>query len=281
MQTIIDTLSVALFVKDGREESELTIRQQAQIIDQIHDSVVSTDLEGYITSWNQGAERLFGYKAQEVLGKHIEIVYQPEKRDFLRHEVIAPLKSEGSHEVEVSMIRKSGESFDAHLTLSLQRDAEEQVIGMIGYSMDITDRKNAENEIIRTKNFLQTLIDYLPVALFVKDAKTAHFGELILINKACEQIFGLKADQALGKTGYDLFPLEQAQFYEQIDREAFDKGKIEDIPAEPIDSHTLGRRILHTVKVPLFDEQNQPQYLLCISEDITERQHAEEALRRS
>jgi two-component system cell cycle sensor histidine kinase/response regulator CckA len=127
-----------------RKRAEEAIRQQAQIIDQIHDSVVSTDLGGYVTSWNKGAERLFGYTAAEALGRHISFVYREEQHDFLRDQVIAPLKHKGDHQVEVQMRRKSGEDFFAHLSLSLCTDPEGSLNGMIGYSLDITERKRAE-----------------------------------------------------------------------------------------------------------------------------------------
>jgi len=71
------------------------LRRQAQIIDQIHDSVVSTDLDGHVTSWNKGAERLFGYSAKQALGKHISFVYLQDQREFLEQEVIKPLKEKG------------------------------------------------------------------------------------------------------------------------------------------------------------------------------------------
>ncbi len=139
----------------------------------------------------------------------------------------------------------------------------------------------AEAELQQTRNFLQTIIDLLLVAVFVKNGKENYFGAFKLWNKACERIFGLTSEQAIGKTVHDYFPKEQADFFDQKDREAFERGTAEDIPEEPIDSHSLGRRILHTIKVPIYDQNREPEYLLCISEDITERKRAEEALRRS
>ena len=143
---------------------------------------------------------------------------------------------------------------------------------------EIKERTSAEVETERTKNFLDTLINYLPVALFVKDGKEEKFGQLLLVNPACEELFGLKASELIGKTGGDLFPKEQADFYEQKDREAFARGVPEDIPSEVIDSYNKGQRILHTIKVPLYDEHQQPEYLLCISSDITARKQAEAKL---
>lgn len=128
-----------------RKQTEAVLRQQAQIINQIHDSVISTDLNGYVTNWNQGAERLFGYSASEALGQHISLLYPtPQMQDVLQDQVIEPLLRQGEHEVEVQMQRKSGETMDALLLLSLLRDEKQIPIGMIGYSMDITSRKQVE-----------------------------------------------------------------------------------------------------------------------------------------
>jgi PAS domain S-box-containing protein len=146
-----DGLSVFFRDVTERRRTEEALSQQAQIIDQIHDAVVSTDLNGYVTSWNKGAERLFGYTAAEAIGKHISFVYPdgvyPEgRRVFLDRQVIAPLRQKGHHEIEVTMQRKSGELFVADLLLSLLRNRGGVVTGMIGYSMDITARKRAEAE---------------------------------------------------------------------------------------------------------------------------------------
>ncbi|MEJ2708578.1 MAG: PAS domain S-box protein [Anaerolineales bacterium] len=130
-----------------RRHVEDALRVQGQIIDQIHDAVVSTDLDGYVTSWNKGAEYLFGYSPQEVMGRHISFAYEEHLHDFLERGIIAPLKAKGRHEAEVRMRKKSGEPFEAHLALSLLRDSRDKVVGMIGYSMDISLRKHVEREL--------------------------------------------------------------------------------------------------------------------------------------
>ncbi|NMF58575.1 PAS domain S-box protein [Pseudanabaena yagii] len=133
-------------------------------------------------------------------------------------------------------------------------------------------------ELSQTRNFLEAIIENLPVALFVKNGKANKFGEFLLWNKTSEIMFGCTKEQAIGKSVYDFFPKEQSDFFHAKDRNSFLFGQTEDIPEEPIDSLTLGRRILHTIKVPVFDEQGQPDYLICISEDITERKQVESAL---
>jgi two-component system sensor histidine kinase/response regulator len=145
--------------------------------------------------------------------------------------------------------------------------------------IDISKRKQAEEEIKQTRNFLRALLDNLPVAIFVKDGHPERFGVFQFWNKTSEQLFGISAAEAIGKTDYDFFPVEQAKYFYTKDEEIFAKGIVENIHEEVVESHSLGKRFLHTVKVPIFDEQNQPHYLLGFSEDITDRKQAEAELK--
>lgn len=129
---------------DQNPSEVAAIRRHAELLDQIHDSVVATDLDGVVTGWNKGAERLFGYSAAEAIGQHISFIYPPEEHDFLQRQVIAPLKELGRHQTEARMQRKSEDCFHAHLSLSLVRDANGAAVGMIGYSIDISAQKSAE-----------------------------------------------------------------------------------------------------------------------------------------
>jgi PAS domain S-box-containing protein len=147
MKEVIQIFAIRVSSELERRQVEYHLKQQAQIIDQIHDSVVATDIEGNITSWNKGAERLFGYQVDEVIGRHIGLVYRQDQQEFLQNQIIAPLLQQEVHDIEVLMTKKSGKSFDAHLSLSLQKDESNNVIGMIGYSRDISDRKRAEKRL--------------------------------------------------------------------------------------------------------------------------------------
>lgn len=144
------SLTAKLFSKRAKLDQELQASaqaqwQQTQIIDQIHESVITMDLAGFILSWNRGAEKLFGYAAQEVIGKNILFLYDDEGEpdthlydSFLEH---------GGREMEVRRKKKSGEVFWASLSLSPLCDAQGLPIGIIGYLSDITARKEAEQKI--------------------------------------------------------------------------------------------------------------------------------------
>ena len=133
------------------EAQTARVQMQARIIDQVHDSIISTDLDGNITSWNQGATRLFGFSAERMLGKHIADVYPSEEHEFLAENVIKPLQQKGKHEIEVRMQHADGTPFYAHLSLSLLFDDNGTAIGMVGYSIDITERRAAEQALQNAK----------------------------------------------------------------------------------------------------------------------------------
>jgi two-component system, cell cycle sensor histidine kinase and response regulator CckA len=138
--------------------------------------------------------------------------------------------------------------------------------------VDITKRKQAEETLQQNRNFLQTMIDHLPVAVF---AKSAEDGRFVLWNKTSEQLFGLSAGEILGTTDYNLFSKDQASDFRQKEQNAFRDHRIEDTPDDIVNSIHLGRRVLHTIKVPVYDDKDKPLYLLGISEDVTTQRNLE------
>ena len=227
---------------------------------------------------NQAACRVLGYSREEFQSMRVYDV-DPDFSPQVWPEHWQALKQQETITFTSQHRTKDGRIIPVELTLNyLEFNGEEY---NFAFARDITERQQAEAELRQTRNFLQTMIDQLPVAVFVKDGKEDTFGAFRLWNKTSERLFGLTSQQVIGKTDYDYFPKQQADFFAQKDQKAFESGTPEDIAEETVDSYSLGRRILHTVKVPIYDQNHEPQYLLCISEDITERKQAEEALKQS
>ncbi len=139
-----------------RHANEL-IRRQADIINQIQEAVITVDMNGDVTSWNKGAEQFLGYTVQEALGKHISFVYPIEDREFLERDVLTPVKTKGTHQIEIRRRTKSEALRFAQLSLTLLRDDSGAPIGIVGYSMDITDRKRGEEALLNSRNQLAAL----------------------------------------------------------------------------------------------------------------------------
>ncbi len=133
---------------DITEEKTMQLKyaHQAQIIEQVHDSVISTDLDGVILSWNKGSKTLLGYKANEMLGQHIRSIYLKEDYEALDNNIDL-LKKRGKYRTVVRLVKKNGDIVYTELSLSLLRDEKENPIGMVGYAQDITERKRVEEEL--------------------------------------------------------------------------------------------------------------------------------------
>lgn len=127
------------------------------------------------------------------------------------------------------------------------------------------------------QQFLKVFLDNLPYPIFVKRFRD---GSFVYWNKAEEKLVGIPAEKAIDKTDYDIVPKDQAEFFRKMDEEVFKKGSILIIPEEPVYMPHLGNRILRTAKTPIYDDNNQPLFLLGISEDITEAKMNEEELKK-
>lgn len=121
--------------------------------------------------------------------------------------------------------------------------------------------------------FLHTIFENIPNMIFVKEANALRF---VRFNRAGEDLLGYSREELLGKTDYDFFPPTEAAAYIAADRNVLNSGKMLEIPEESVETRHQGTRILHTIKIPLMDEEGKPEYLLGISEDITDRKRAEE-----
>jgi len=119
-----------------------------------------------------------------------------------------------------------------------------------------------------SERFLDSVLEYLPGIVFIKDAADLRF---VRFNKAGVELLGYTRDELLGKNDYDCFPQHEADFFTAKDREVLASGRLLDIAEEPIQTRVNGMRLLHTKKVPILDEHGRPQYLLGLSEDITEQ----------
>ncbi|MCP6760215.1 MAG: PAS domain S-box protein [Fischerella sp. CENA71] len=244
--------------------------------------ILVLDYQGRIVKFNHACEQTTGYTYDFVQGKFLwDFLLISEEIETVKA-AFKNLKQRGirNHQ-ENYWLTKDGEVRLISWSNNVLLNRDEQVEYIVCTGIDITESRKAEEELRHTRNFLQSMIDNLPVAVFVKDARPENFGKFQLLNKACEHILGLKGEHAIGKTDYEFFPKEQAEFFLKKDVETIFHGLPQDIPEESIDSYKLGRRILHTTKVPLYDKYGQPEHLLCISEDITERKQAEEKLRQA
>jgi PAS domain S-box-containing protein len=133
-----------------RKKVEDTLREQGQLLSKVHDSIISTDLDGKILTWNDAASRMFGYEPGEVIEESIGILYFEEDLSLLADRVINPVKKAGEHSVVIRTRTKEGREIYIDLRLALLRSKDGTPVGMVGCSTDITERRVLQEELLRT-----------------------------------------------------------------------------------------------------------------------------------
>jgi two-component system sensor histidine kinase UhpB len=154
-QSLVDELPAL------RLKADKAIGLLAAIVDSSEDAIVSKTLEGIITSWNAGAERLFGYTANEAVGQHISLIIPIDRRG--EETVIIERVKHGDRieHFDTVRVRKDKKTFDISLTISPIRDASGKIIGASKIARDITERKQVERELRESEGRYRTLADAL------------------------------------------------------------------------------------------------------------------------
>jgi diguanylate cyclase (GGDEF)-like protein/PAS domain S-box-containing protein len=136
--------------------------------------------------------------------------------------------------------------------------------------IDVTQRERANRELKRTREFLNKIIEHVPVTIFVKDVQDLRYA---LINQAGEDLIGIKRNELIGRTDFELFPQEDATAYQKRDLNALRAGRqvVEEVAIRT--SHR-GQRDLLMKRLPMNGEDGKPRFLLGVAEDITERKLA-------
>jgi PAS domain S-box-containing protein len=154
-QSLLDELP-ALRLKADR-----AIGLLAAIVESSEDAIVSKTLDGVITSWNAGAERLFGYSASEAVGQHISFIIPVNRRDEETVIIARIKKGERIEHFDTVRVRKDKTPLDISLTISPVRDANGKIIGASKIARDITQRKQIERELRESEGRYRTLADAL------------------------------------------------------------------------------------------------------------------------
>jgi len=173
-----------------RNQAELTDQRLAAIVDSSHDAIVSKDLNGVVTTWNRGAERIFGYTAEEMIGKPITILIPPDRHNEEVGILERIRRGEHVDHYETIRQRRDGTLVDISLTVSPVKDAAGKVVGASKIARDISEKKQAQarQELLtreiqhRTKNLFAVVLAVVTRSFAdkytVKDAEAAVVGRL-------------------------------------------------------------------------------------------------------
>ena len=236
--------------------------------------------DGDLLYVSPSCERITGYLPDEFIKEPtlLEKIIHPHNIEIREH-IQNESKGQQRHDViEYRIITKQGEQkWIAHGCQPVYNN-EGEFLGRRVSNREITKRKKAESKLIESQEFLENIVENIPNMIFVKNADNLKFK---MVNKAGEELLGHSREELLGKNDFNFFPKEEADFFLQKDRKVLQNKKLLDIPEETIENKNLGQRILHTKKIPIFNKEGNPQYLLGISEDITELKQGEIEIKKS
>lgn len=241
------------------------------------DAIIAADARGLITEWNSSAERMFGYSRAEAIGVSLCIIIPPELR-HAHSAVFQKIITGGAQKLigktlSLPAMRRGGELFPVELSIAAWNDASGNIGGVGAIIRDVSERKALEVETDKTQRFLDTVLEQLPAMLFVKDASTR---EYLFWNKAAEAATGLSREQVLGHTDVELFGEIGEQFMkrDEVTLRTSLPRSFESRFLRPDGEH----RVLRTRRIAVADESDLPQYLLGISEDVTEWRKTQDEL---
>ena len=246
---------------------------QSQILNEIHDAVITTDAQGIIQTWNHGAEELYEYSAEEMVGQSVSILYFAEDLQKMQSLVFDPLMKQERYQLELKNQTKSGRAIYVRLRLSTLRDEAGNIVSIIGCSNNISDRKKYEQDLLESTQFLETVLESFPLLVSWKDINLNYLGCNHNFAKSC----GLLSVSAIrGRNDENIL----------LTRREIETNKIEDRRVIALGKPQLGiikKRFrsdgsilwLETNKVPLRGFDGRVIGVLETSQDITSRKQNE------
>ena len=254
-----------------RRQAEDARARLAAIVANSDDAIVGKTLDGVVTSWNAGAERILGYRADEMIGQSIKKIIPPDRHaeeDF----ILGRLRSgEVVDHYETIRITKDGRHIDASLTSSPIRNSEGDIVGASKILRDITERRGAEKALRESEASLSAIFNQAAIGMAVAGLDS----RFVKVNDKCCSIFGYEPAELLQLTILDITHPDDLARTRAMTEQLL-AGAITDFVYEKRYVHKSGATLWARTTVTLMkDADGQPQRLIAAIEDITARKRAD------
>ncbi|MFW9878751.1 MAG: PAS domain S-box protein [Candidatus Thorarchaeota archaeon] len=254
------------------KKSEEKLQYQAKLVENVSDAIISTDLAFKIITWNKAAELIYGWKAEEIIGKDVMKTITVEYPYDDPKTVTRQIFEEGFWKGEVIQPRKDGMLINILASISLIKDISGRPIGAVAINHDITERKKAEKKIKESEKKLKDLIEAVPIGISITSPK----GKIEECNSSAFQIFGYDSKEELIKNPALNF------YYNPSDRERFikllEKGLVKDFEIQFIKKD--GSLFWGSLTSIIHKVEDQTNYINTF-QDITKRKLAEIKIQES
>ncbi len=262
-------------LKHAEEALRLSEEHFRLLVDGVKDhAIFMLAPDGAIVSWNAGAERLKGYRAEEIVGQHFSRFYSEEDvRAGKPRRELAAAAAEGRLEDEGWRVRKDGSRFWANVVITALRDPAGRLRGFAKVTRDFTERRRHEEALQQSQELLRAVSETVPDPIFVKDVAS----RMLLANPATLQMIGRPAGEVLGNSDREFY--EDPSVGEAIlanDRRIMESG-VAEVVEERVQT-PAGYRVFLSTKVPRRDADGRVVGLMGIARDITERKAIEARL---
>lgn len=254
-----------------RRRTEGDLHRLAAIVRCSDDAIISKNTDGIIETWNRGAERIYGYSAEEVIGQPITILSAPGRANEVR-DILAHVR-EGKEVKQFETVRqqKDGKQINIALTVSPITDAAGKVVGASTIARDITEQKRAQEALRQSELQHRLLFDSCPIPMWVFNKKSLAF---LQVNEAAIRHYGYSREEFLSMTILDIRPTEDIP---EVLRAA---GKvIRGIQETKLWKHRKKNGTIIDVEMVAHDLQFYAvEAQLVAAHDITDRMQAEERI---
>lgn len=257
-------------------ETQISVEQSARlaaIVESSEDAIISKRLDGTITSWNLGAERVFGYKPEEIIGQSIFKLIPPERREEEPAIIARLITGERVDHIETQRLTKDGKLIDLSLSISPLRDQSGKIVGASKIARDISRQKLVEREMAESQLYLETIIEASALGTWELDLLT----DVPRYSKRYLEIFGFKSSQTpshadlLKRLHPDDRPIREIAF-----KQALENGKL--IYSARLIWPDGSIRWMEGRGNVFFDEQGKPLKMTGTIRDITEEKAFAQAL---
>ncbi len=177
------------------------LRQLSAIVEFSEDAIIGLRLDGTITSWNRGAEHLYGYAPDEAVGRSVNILAPENLAEHTLQSLEAVKRGDRQHQIETMRIRKDGTLLDASITLSPIYDADANIIGVSAITRDVTQLRKIQRELMEREARIRLLLDSTAEAIFGAGPD----GICTFVNPSCVRMLGYKsANDLIGREIHSL-----------------------------------------------------------------------------
>lgn len=258
-----------------RKQMEQKLDLMRHLVDQSNDSIFAIDMQnGRFLEVNEGACRNLGYAREELLQMRVQDIEGRLADDNLWCEHAVAVRQAGAAVFDGLHCRRHGASFPVNV--SVKHVVHEERDYILATARDVTQQKLAEKRILDQLRFVETLLDTIPNPVFYKDVDGRYTG----CNRAFETLLGLSRQQIIGKSVFEVAPVEIAEQYHRKDQELLEERGRQTYELRVRDGQGQLRDVVFT-KTTIEDAEGRVTGLIGTAVDITERKRMEETLRES